>query len=265
MPFSESKQPSLYRRDMFHTLKFGFLKDLNAGVLMLLCEMKYMDSPGDSWSMDSRLDRAFGLFKLWQAVSRKSCGLRKFSKLSFHRDKATKYPFVSGKGSDSVVVLEFLEWLLRLKLRSPKEPRHTQILSAMLEAVQGALSFIGVCHSHCVFFSPPCAKFCLKSGLRLLRGYVYLANMCIGEKKRYFSLKPKVHYYHHILVDMQQQVDLGHEVIFNYGAVFNCEGNEDMIGKVSRISRRVSPKKASRNTIEHYLCACKLLYKKAGL
>ena len=265
IPFASTKRPALYRKDVFHTCKFGFLKDLNAGILMLLCEMKYLDSPGDPWSMNARLSRAFGLFKLWLSTSRKSSGLRKFSKVSFHRDKATKYPFMSGKGSDSVVVLEFLEWLLRLKLQAPKEAQHTPVLSAMLETVQGALCFIGTYHSHGIFYSPPCAKFSIASGLRLFRGYVFLAKMCIRDKKRYFSLKPKVHYFHHVLVDMQDQVDLSHEVIFNAAAVFNAEGNEDFIGKVSRISRRVSPKQASRRTMEHYLVACRLLYKKSGL
>ena len=265
IPFASTKRPALYRKDVFHTCKFGFLKDLNAGILMLLREMKYLDSPGDPWSMDARLARAFSLFKLWLSTSRKSSGLRKFSKLSFHRDKATKYPFMSGKGSDSMVVLEFLEWLLRLKLRSPKEAEHTLLLTAMLETVQGALCFVGTYHSHGIFYSPPCAKFSIASGLRLFRGYVFLANKCIRDKKRYFSLKPKVHYYHHVLVDMQDQIDLSHEVIFNAAAAFNAEGNEDFIGKVSRISRRVSPKKASRRTIEHYLVACSLLYRKSGL
>ena len=164
-----------------------------------------------------------------------------------------------------MVVLEFLEWLLRLKLRSPKEAEHTLLLTAMLETVQGALCFVGTYHSHGIFCSPPCAKFSIASGLRLFRGYVFLANKCIRDKKRYFSLKPKVHYYHRVLVDMQDQIDLSHEVIFNAAAVFNAEGNEDFIGKVSRISRRVSPKKASRRTIEHYLVACSLLYRKSGL
>ena len=171
---------------MFHTLKFGFLKDLNAGVLMLLCEMKYLDSPGDSWSMDSRLDRAFGLFKLWQAVSQKSSGLRKFSKLSFHRDKATKYPFMSGKGSDSVVVLEFLEWLLRLKLRSPKEPRHTQIF--VCDAGGRARSLIfhrSVPFALHLFLSSLCE---ILSQIRAspFERICVLADMCIGEKSGIF-------------------------------------------------------------------------------
>ncbi|CAE7945401.1 unnamed protein product, partial [Symbiodinium sp. KB8] len=113
---------SLYRRDQFHTLKYGFLKDCGASIIIWLCDLAYFDEAcaQESLSIDSRLDRAYGLFKLWTIVAKKSTTLRKFTRGTFHRVTTKKFPYLSGKGADVVVVLSWLVWLLQLKLGAPK-------------------------------------------------------------------------------------------------------------------------------------------------
>ena len=135
----------------------------------------------------------------------------------------------------------------------------------MRETLFGALSYTGVYHSHGLFLELPCARFLLTSGYRLLRGYAYLANRCLRESRKLFALRPKLHYFHHTLWDLQLQIDAGHAHILNYSGLFNCEANEDFIGRCSRISRRVSPRLAALRTVQRYLVACKLIYRRAGL
>ena len=265
IPFSDTQRASLYRRDAFHTLKYGFLKDFAASCVMYLAQLQYFDQPEDSCALDNRLARAYGHFKLFCIAASKTSTFRKFSVATFHRTKATKHPFIGGKGADSIIFLQWLELLLKLKVARPLDPTHLEVLTAMLETVQGGLAFVGVYHSHDIFMPPGCARFMLKSGMKLLRGYCYLANRCIQERRRLFSLRPKVHFYHHILVDLQQQLSKGHPYILNYPALYNCEANEDFIGRVSRLSRRVSPKINARRTLDRYLVACKLIHKRALL
>ena len=265
IPFGDTKRATLYRRDAFHTLKYGFLKDLCAGCVMYLAQLKYFDSVGDSCAVDNRLARAYGHFKLYCLAAGKSTTIRKFSLRTFHRSKATKHPFIGGKGADSVVFMQWLELLLKLKIANPLDPTHVELLCAMLETIQGGLAYVGVFHTHPLFFPRGCAKFLLKSGLRLLRGNCYLASRCISEGRRFFALRPKVHYYHHFLTDLQYELSKGHSSIFNYAAAFNCEANEDWIGRVCRISRRVSAKLNAQRTIDRYLVACRLIFKRALL
>ena len=262
IPYSQTRRVTCYRRDAFHILKYGFLKDLAAGVIIWLSALKHFDSEGDSRALDNRLARAFSYFKLWCLANKKTTTLRKFSKGTFHRTKASKFPFIGGKGADAIVVLEFLEWFLLLQIR--EEPPHLEVLHAMLETIQGALGFTGTYHSHPIFMPPGCAQYLLKTGTRLFRGYLFLARRCVVERRKLFTLRPKLHYFAHVLWDLRVQIERGDSSVFNYPAVFNNEANEDFIGRVSRISKRVSPKLVSRRTINRYLVATKLVLKRAG-
>ena len=44
--------------------------------------------------------------------------------------------------------------------------------------------------------------------------------------------------------------------------MFGCEGNEDMVGKLSRLSRRVNSRLASRRALELYLMKCKAVHRR---
>ena len=265
IPYSSMINPaSLYKRDCFHILKFGFLKDFTAGLVMWLAKLTYWDVPNESREVNARLSRAYSWFKLYCMAEKKTTTLRKFTKGTFHCEKSRQFPEIGGKGSDSVVLLQFLEWFLKLSLRAPKEEGHRQLLMAMLETSQGALAFVGVLHSHGLFLTRSCASFLLKSGRRLLKGYGYLAKRSLQENRRLFKLRPKVHFFAHVLYDLQQQLGTGHQTVFNSPAAYNNEANEDFIGRVARISRRVSARTTTRSTIGRYKVAAKLLLKRAG-
>ncbi|CAE7945689.1 unnamed protein product, partial [Symbiodinium sp. KB8] len=132
VPYCQSCPASLYRRDQFHTLKYGFLKDCGASIIIWLCDLAYFDegSPGESLSIENRLERAYGLFKLWTLAACRSTTIRKFTKGTLHRLSTFKFPYLSGKGADAVVVFSWLVWLLPFKLRAPKEPEHIELLTA---------------------------------------------------------------------------------------------------------------------------------------
>ena len=51
-----------------------------------------------------------------------------------------------------------------------------------------------------------------------------------------FNLRPKVHFFHHFLTDLEALISQApqHGPIFNSAGVFNCEANEDWIGRVDR-------------------------------
>ena len=265
IPFSGSHPATLYRRDAFHTLKYGFVRDFCASSIIYLAQLAYFDFEGDARNLDARLQRAYSCFKLYCLAEGKSTSLRKFSRGNFHRAKKNQFPHLGGKGADTVVCCQFLEFLFKLHLKAPKHESHKILLAGMLETVQGFLTDIGIYHSHGLFMPRSCGQLLLKSGLRLFRGYLWLSQRSADENRKLYSLRPKVHFFSHFLYDLRAQIQRGDERLLNYCATFNCESNEDFIGRISRISRRVSPKTASKRTIQVYLLSCKLTFRRAGL
>ena len=263
-PYAETQKPGMFKRDMFHTLKYGFCRDLCASVLFLLGMMSYFDPPDEvvSQAVDERLRRAHSMFAMWCAAESHCPTLRKFTKANLHRKKPTTFPWLGGKGSDTVLCMMFLDFFVRTCLREVRDESHQQVLCAMAETLRGGLDFIGILHSHGIFLPHSCAVFMHRSGLRLLRGYTYLAVHCMDRDLKLFSLRPKTHYFAHTLWDMGLQISLNHEWICS-PALFNCEANEDFVGKISRLSRRVSPRLCGQRVIDRYLVGAKLFFKRA--
>ena len=264
-PFTTGNPVLLFRKDMFHTLKYGFCRDLGASLLIYLEQLTYFDRPEcPSKAIEARLQRAYGYFTLWCQAEGRTATLRKFSLAGFHRKKATSFPWLPGKGADTVLILMFLDFYLGLCVANLRDPSHMRILSAAMETVRGALDFIGILHAHGIFLPLPCAKWMHRSGLKLLRGYHFLADTCIAENRKLFSLRPKCHYFHHSLQELERQITAGHASVLS-PAVFNCENDEDFIGRIARLSRRVSPRLTSQRVIDRYLVGVKLLFKRAGV
>ena len=73
-------------------------------------------------------------------------------------------------GSDTVLVMMFLDFFLLQCLQSVRDPSHQVLLQAMHQTVRGGPDFIGVLHSHPLFLTRSCASFMHRSGLKLLKG-----------------------------------------------------------------------------------------------
>ncbi len=91
------------------------------------------------------------------------------------------------------------------------------------------------------------------AGKKALRGYSYMAYVCRHEFEiPGFSMKPKIHAFHHILCDIQKQVKNRKSKFVLNPMCFNCETDEDFIGRIARHSRRISNRLASLRTLQMY-------------
>ena len=87
--------------------------------------------------------------------------------------------------------------------------------------------------------------------LTALRGYAYLGRAAIGYGIRSFIIKPKHHALHHVAHRLKLQLFEGSEMILSPQA-FSCDVNEDFIGRISRLSRRVSIKLCDLRVCQRY-------------
>ena len=76
-----------------------------------------------------------------------------------------------------------------------------------------------------------------------------------------WALKPKLHMLGHTVYDIASQLEGGSRLLPSC-LMWACEGNEDVIGLASRISRRVHQKNACSRILDLYLTKCHALYRR---
>ena len=262
-PFSSVFKADLYKFDPFHVLKFGVFRDCVGSTVVRLCCMQYFDfEAGDSRGIEARFTRAYSMYKLWSLAEGKNITLKQFSKSNFNFEKYKKFAWVNCKGSEVTLLLMWLEVYVRHVLsKELKHPGDARVLEAMLQTIQGGLSYIGIMHSHGLFLPRCCAKTQLDSGFAFLRGYAWLASYCTENKISGYRLRPKLHYFHHLLWMLKQQLEANAPFQLS-SATFLCEQNEDFIGRLSRVSRRVAAKTVGVRTTQRYLVKARCLFER---
>ena len=219
-------------------------------MVIMLCFLKFFDDVGDTGNLPDRLSRAFKVYALWCLAEGKTTALKNFTRANLHYGTASKFPYLGGKGSDTTLVLMWLEFYLQILLKDCPA-QHESLLQAMQQQAQSTLHFLGVMHSHDLWLPLPCAKFMMLEGLKALRSYSYCAHVAMTLRFRLFCMRPKFHSWAHTVFDLKQGVEAGHRWHLN-PCIWNCEQSEDFIGRISRISRRVSARTSIKRTLQRY-------------
>ena len=93
--------------------------------------------------------------------------------------------------------------------------------------------------------------------LCFLASYQRLAYLALNAGKNRFQMIPKLHYLHHIAIDMLRQSSNGPWVMSCLAT--SVQQQEDFVGRPSRVSRRVDVRRLHRNV----LCRSLILSKRA--
>ena len=95
-----------------------------------------------------------------------------------------------------------------------------------------------------------------------MEAYHECARICLSDLRMAgYGIKPKAHMLKHTAVDVATQLAAQHDRITS-PILWECSGNEDMIGKVCRLSRRVSAKLTSQRVMDLYLIKSKFLHQR---
>ena len=251
IPFDSTAPEKVLQLDVFHVHKLGVARDVVGGVLILLLRLGFFDCPGDSRNIDERFKRAHSHFALWCLATSSTPGLRSFTKAFFNMKSLVSAPWASSKGSDAKLLLKWLRHVLRINLEAPVVEGHKALLKKMLQVVDASLKLL-LFHSHGLWVERACAQAMYVHMLTALRGYTVLGRESIRLRVRCFILKPKHHSLHHIAMRLRAQLELGATLILS-PQCFGCEMNEDFLGRISRLSRRVSFRLVDLRVCERYL------------
>ena len=127
----------------------------------------------------------------------------------------------------------------------------TPLLQIALECVQALNACMRGVYSSDVWIYNPDATEYAEEGLRFLRRYAVAAAVVHQEGRRLFQFQPKSHALHKVFLLMLFQARSKGFVI--NPAVYSVQPDEDLIGRASRLSRRVHPSQQVRRVLERYL------------
>ena len=234
VPYDLQAPEGLLKYDLFHVVKLGLARDVVGGVICTLARKGFFDFEGSTRAFTDRLQGAHSWFLMFCTANKLKPSCRSFTKAFFNIKNMLSSPFANCKGADSMILLKFCKWFVSLNLN---EARVAGFASHAPQLPWTCLLwFTPTCK---LFLERDCASRLYVNSMRLLRGIRLLGKLCSEMRVREFNLKPKGHALHHIAHSLKTQLEGGSALILNPEATA-CEVNEDFVGRVSRLSRRVN-------------------------
>ena len=253
----------IFRRDFFHNTKMGVLRDYVGSTIILLCKLKYWHEQGQSNSKEHLLDRAFASFNLYCRATGKTAGLRSFSPTFMNATTWTCYPWVNCKGSDCVLLLCWLHTVGTGFLNDPVQQSHLTLLQYVVATAKAARQMLRFTYTHGLWPSKRCGMSWFQSMSSFLAGYNALAFLCLHQYGfTGYAMKSKYHLLGHDKFDMKTRLENQETQTCLNVQLWACKGNEDVVGKISRLSRRVSTRSTSFRTLQLYLIKSKAVYRR---
>ena len=258
VPYDVDKPEAFYKHDTFHTLRLGIYRYFCGSVLFLLLNLGYL-GPGD---IDKKLEYAHGHFHLWQLASHKHAALRSFTKNLLCYKSAKSYPWFNCKGSDCALLLLWLRTFVFGILTEGVLPEHKQPLEVIRATCEVATDFYDMVVKHNMFLSRNCALTLVEKGKSFINGYCYLAKFSFTMQWCLFALVPKIHFKRHIVHELEQQLAQHRQLVLN-PLVFDCSQNEDLIGRICRMGRKIDHRILGFRILTNYLIKAGILYDRA--
>ena len=251
--YDDLKPEHLLKLDLFHLWKVGLGRDLAGSGAVLFSRMGLFDHPGCSKNIDDRLSFAHGSFRLWALAHGKSPGLQSFSKAFFSMKSYADSPWSNSKGSDTTMLNQWLHWVASLHLVSPtaESQPYERLLRLFKHTAEQSFAMLEICYSHGLWLTRCCAKHLYGRIFLLLRGYKSLATEVLKSQFNAFGLKPKMHALHHVGYEIRMQLLAGNQWILN-PMCWGNEQNEDTIGRLSRLARKVSVRTITERVLHRY-------------
>ena len=259
-----------FRRDPFHTFKQSIGCTFISSSIVLLCDLGYF--PGESEAVAEQLSRAYCDFtswvkKEWRGKTVQS--MRAFTKELFHWPRKEAYPAGRFKGSDCLLLLRWIQHILsfgfvvqnveplirtgRSPITHPLEAWHRPLLEAILKGCGGGLKFFHLLHRNGVWVSRETTREMSLSALSFTQSFSALASLCHSRNLPRYHLVPSLHAMHHFFIDSKKSLATRPRSEFTLNpAVFNCEADDDFVGKVARLTRKVHARTTSLRTLERY-------------
>ena len=258
---------AIYHQDPFHTYKQSIGGHFIASSIIALMEMDAW--PGDLNSMDILFDRAyqdFNFFVKHEFPGRQVAHIKKFTRAMFHFPRDQTFPYARWKGADIMLAHRWLCQVLVVGavldvnqgrvgpglLWSQRSASELAFFEEIHRGATTALEFWQILRKNGIWLRPESAKRMAEVCYQFCQSYTKLARMSIQANRCRFQMQPSLHYYAHYYVRLWREVETGCKWVAS-PALENCEADEDFIGRVARVSRRVHNNSVPSRTVERSL------------
>ena len=104
-----------------------------------------------------------------------------------------------------------------------------------------------VCHNHGLMLSTDVRRSLIEHAMVYMQLYLELAQRSLRQRKSRWKLRPKCHYWHEILLQLQT-------CPINPAAT-SCWGGEEFVGRVARVVRKLHRQSCDRRIVDRYLAS----------
>lgn len=252
-----------FRRDIFHNTKMGIYRDFVASCILCLVKLQYFHIAGESNARNVLLDRAHDHFRWFCKTTSRTPALRSFSLSFFNSPTWHTFPWVNCKGSDTSHLLAWVHTLVVGYENDPLRPDHVTILQHMSQAARAARNLQRICYSHNVWMWKTCAGALYSELHSFVKHYNACAFLALHKYQcTLFGMKPKFHMLCHAKYDILRLLQNDECWWIPNPQLWGCEMNEDVVGRISRVVRRVSARTSSSRALQLYLVKCKVVHRR---
>ena len=247
------KKPAIFQFDLFDCVHLGVGRHVIGAALALMSDLQ------PATTIDQRFDVLTQKFLTWCKNMCHTPFITKLSKESIGWGSSTQcYPSAQWhKGSVTTTVMLWIEAEL-----GAMDLTHHHVLRLTFEGIGAINSFLRGVFSSEIWIPASEARLYAESCLRFLRRYSVAAAISYKEGMKLFGFTPKCHALQKIVLLMIRQSLL--QGFCCNPAVFSVQPDEDLIGRASRLSRKVHPARAVQRVLERYLQSAYAEWVRAG-
>ena len=198
---------------------------------------------------------------MWCLANSKTPHLRNFTLDFLHYKDAKSFPFTNTKGSDTMLLLEWLQVELALALRRLQGHQLANLLCVGRETCRASCSVFRHVYNHGLWLPRKCMASLRDELLRVVRGYSSLACQCHDAAFPAFRYKSTIHSLHHFATDLCVWLQMGARCCPN-PLLFDCSQPEDFIGRIARVARATHGKTVAQRSLQRHLVKAKGLMKR---
>ena len=253
LPHNRANPVNLFKSDIWHVVHLGFGRSWIASVIQTA--IPFMEQP----NLDEK----------WAFMSEDYLDWCRRNKKQAHISKITPYLLSYGDASGAMgnwhkgaLTTNFFLWLIEFLGKIPGDPDN--LLKQCREATYRMNLLFQHLYRAGAFLTEEEGLFVATQGLAFLSTYVLGAQTMFQKNRQYlYPLYPKLHIFHHILLDIRSKCMALH--LCENPLMYACQLDEDVVGRASRLSRRVSIRQVGFRTLQRYLISAYTAYTKAGL
>ena len=254
LPHDRSKPAAFFTFDVWHAYHLGTAKVFIASCFAMISDLM----PGGS--IDDRFSELTRQFLEWCDESRASPFVHSITKDSIGWPDRNTFP--NGQWSKGHISTMFHKFLRSWFESNENSISDHQLLCLCKEANCCINQAFEELYASDLWLEPSDARRIAEKGLRFLWLFMKLARKSFDQGRALFPFMPKSHVVYHIFDDLKLASTAQSKVI--NPMAFGVQVDEGYVGKLSRLSRRVSPVQVIHRVLERSLWAARKHWVKAG-